>query len=86
MSTENCTLRGYRRQGRAGWRRAVGPNGLGTVAPYAGLVLADENERSWRAGARWSVAPDVSFGIEGTRSDNASDTEHGLMLRGSLGW
>ena len=64
----------------------AGPNGTGTVAPYAALGLAGEGARSWRAGVRWQVAPAVRLGIEGTRQENAGDDEQGLLLRGSLSW
>ena len=31
--------------------------GRGRVTPYAGLGLAEAGDRTWRAGARWSLAP-----------------------------
>ena len=64
------------------------PRGLGVVAPYAGFGLAGEGERSWRAGARWKLGPDVSLGLEATRREAANDDapEHGLTLRGALRW
>ncbi len=64
------------------------PRGLGLVTPYAGLSLADGGGRSWRTGARWLVAPDVTFSLEGTRREPANDDapEHGLMLRGTIRW
>ena len=65
------------------------PRGLGLVTPYAGLSLADGGGRAWRTGARWQVAPDVTFGFEGTRSEPANDDEapqHGVMLRGTIRW
>ena len=64
------------------------PRGLGLVTPYAGLSLAGGG-RAWRLGARWNVAPDVTFGLEGTRRESGNDDEppqHGLMLRGVLRW
>ena len=65
----------------------LGPLRLGTVTPYAGLGLADGGSRAWRAGARWSVAPEVTLGLEGTRSESAADpAEHAVMLRGALRW
>ena len=56
------------------------------MTPYAGLSLADGGERSWRAGARWQVAPDVTLSLEGTRREATNDhaPEHGLTLRGAL--
>ena len=64
------------------------PRGLGLATPYAGLSLAG-GWRAWRLGARWNVAPDVTFGLEGTRRESGNDDEppqHGLMLRGVLRW
>ena len=64
-----------------------GPAGLGVLTPYAALGLAGDDARTWRAGARWNLAPDVSLGLEGTRSESAADpAEHGAMLRGSVRW
>ena len=65
-----------------------GPAGLGTLTPYAGLGLAGDDARTWRAGARWSIAPDVSLNLEGTLSESANDDapEHGVMLRSAVRW
>ena len=64
-----------------------GPFRLGTVTPYAALGLAGDDTRTWRAGARWQVAPEVSLGLEGTRSESAGGApEQGLILRGSMRW
>ena len=65
------------------------PRGLGLVTPYAGLSLADGGGRAWRTGARWQVAPDVTLGFEGTRSEPANDDhppQYGVMLRGTIRW
>ena len=45
--------------------------GLGVVTPYAGLGLAGEGARSWRAGIRWQLAPDAGLSLEGTRREPA---------------
>ena len=64
-----------------------GPAGLGTLTPYAGLGLAGDDARTWRAGARWEVAPDVNLGLEGTLSESAGAApEHGVMMRSALRW
>ena len=79
---------GRRLEGELGYGLGA-PRGLGLVTPYAGLSLAGGGGRAWRLGARWNVAPDVTFGLEGTRSEPANDDEaprHGLMLRGVLRW
>ena len=64
------------------------PRGLGLVTPYAGLSLADGGGRAWRTGARWQMAPDIAFGLEGTRGEPANDDapEHGLTFRATLRW
>ena len=64
-----------------------GPAGLGVVTPYAALGLSGDDTRTWRTGARWNLAPDVTLGLEGTRSESANDdTEHGLMMRSAIRW
>ena len=65
-----------------------GPRGVGVVTPWAGLGLAREGERAWRAGARWKLAPDFTLGLEATRHEPSTNDppEHRLMLRGALHW
>ena len=65
-----------------------GPRGVGVATPWAGLGLAREGERAWRAGARWKLAPRFTLGLEGTRHEPSTDDppEHRLMLRGALHW
>ena len=46
----------------------AGPFRLGTATPYAGLGLGDGGARTWRAGVRWQLAPEVSLDLEGTRA------------------
>ena len=62
--------------------------GSGLVTPYAGLRLAGGDERAWRLGARWEVAPEgVTLGLEGTRRERAGEAPaQGLTLRGALRW
>ena len=63
------------------------PAGLGVATPYAGLGLAGNDARTWRAGARWAIAPEVTLGLEGTQSESADGApEHGLLLHGSVRW
>ena len=66
----------------------TGPRGVGVATPYAGLGLAREGERAWRAGARWDLAPRFTLGFEATRREPSTDAppEHRLMLRGALRW
>ena len=65
-----------------------GPRGVGVATPYAGLGLAREGERAWRAGARWKLAPGFTLGLEATRREPSANAppEHRLMLRGALRW
>ena len=61
------------------------PAGLGTAMPFTGVGLAGD-ARTWRAGVRWQVAPEASLGLQGTRTESAGGSEHGLRLHGSLRW
>ena len=65
-----------------------GPRGVGVATPYAGLGLAREEERAWRAGARWNLAPNFTLGLEATRREPSANgpPEHRLMLHGALRW
>ena len=62
--------------------------GRGLMTPFAGLALSDAGNRTWRSGVRWTLGPDVAFGIEGTRREPAGDEapEHGLAFRAMLRW
>ena len=62
--------------------------GRGVVTPYAGLGLAEAGDRTWRAGARWSLAPHLAMSVDGTRSEPANDDapEHGVQFRFTLHW
>ena len=63
------------------------PRGFGVATPYAGLSLAGDRERAWRAGARWKLAPDFTLGLEGSRRERAGGRpREALMLRGTLRW
>ena len=70
-----------------GYGLGVAP-GLGVVTPYAGLGLAGEGAQWWRMGARWQMAANASVNVEGSLYDAANDNgpEHGLLLRGHIGW
>ena len=60
----------------------------GVVTPWAGLGLAEAGDRTWRAGARWSLAPHLAMSLDGTRSEAANDDapEHGVQFRLILRW
>ena len=58
--------------------------GRGLMTPFAGLALSDAGDRTWRTGVRWTLGPDLSFGVEGTLreavNDNAAEHEIGFKL------
>ena len=60
----------------------------GVITPYAGLGLAEAGDRTWRAGARWSLAPHLAMSLDGARREPANDdaAEHGAMLRAAIRW
>ena len=62
--------------------------GRGVVTPYAGFGLAEAGDRTWRAGARWSLAPHLAMSLDGTRREPANDDapEHGVQFRFTLHW
>ena len=62
--------------------------GRGVVTPYAGLGLAEAGDRTWRAGARWSLAPHLAMSVDGTRREPSNDDapEHGVQFRFTLHW
>ena len=62
--------------------------GRGVVTPYAGLGLAEAGDRTWRAGARWSLAPHLAMSLDGTRREPANDDapEHAGQFRLTLRW
>ena len=62
--------------------------GRGVVTPYAGFGLAEAGDRTWRAGARWSLAPHLAMSLDGTRREPANDDapEHAAQFRLTLRW
>ena len=52
----------------AGYGFGLGP-AQGVLTPYAGLTLGEESARTMRGGARCQIGPDLSIGIEATRSE-----------------
>ena len=52
----------------------------GVLTPFAALTLGDA--RTWRAGARWHLAPEVALGLEaGASSAREGEADRSLMLR-----
>ena len=71
----------------AGWGfGAFGGRGL--MTPFAGLSLSDAGNRTWRSGVRWTVGPDLSFGVEGALREAANDNpaEHEIGFRLTARW
>ena len=62
--------------------------GRGVMTPWAGLGLAEAGDRTWRAGARWSLAPHLAISLDGARREPANDDapEHGVQFRLTLRW
>ena len=58
-----------------------GPRGRGVVTPYAGLGLATEESRTWRAVARWRIGADASLNLEGTQSEGRDRPGIGARVR-----
>jgi len=60
----------------------------GVVTPYVGFTGAGGESRAWRTGARWSIGPDATLGLEAVRNESAEDNapEHGVMLRCAVRW
>ena len=67
--------------------------GAGVMTPYVGLGLSGAGDgagdRAWRTGVRWTVGPDIAFGLEGTRSEPANDdadADNGVRFRATVRW
>ena len=60
----------------------------GVVTPYAGFGLAEAGDRTWRAGARWLLAPHLAMSLDATRREPANDDapEHAGQFRLILRW
>ena len=52
-------------QAEAGWGLASF-GGRGLMTPVAGLAISASGERTWSSGVRWTLGPDLAFGVEGT--------------------
>ena len=64
------------------------PGGSGALTPYAGLGLTEAGDRTWRAGARWSLAPTLAMSLDATRLERAGGNapDHGLAFRATFRW
>ena len=57
--------------------------GRGLMTPFAGLALSEAGNRTWRTGVRWTLGPDLSFGVEGAFREGANDdpAEHEIGFK-----
>ena len=62
--------------------------GRGLMTPFAGLALSDAGDRTWRTGVRWTLGPDLAFGVEGSLREAANDNagEHGVLFKFTSRW
>ena len=63
--------------------------GRGLVTPFVGLGLGRAEDRTWRAGARWSLAPHLAMGLDlltRRKPSNDDDAQHGGRFRLALHW
>ena len=52
----------------------------GVLTPFTGMTLGEE--RTWRAGARWDLAPEIALGLEThASSTQEGDVDRSVMLR-----
>ena len=61
--------------------------GAHLLTPYGGLALSDGGAGTLRVGGRLALGPSLRMSLEGDRRERMDgDPDHGLMLRGALGW
>ena len=62
--------------------------GRGLMTPFAGLSLSGAGNRTWRSGVRWTLGPDIAFGVEGALREAGTDNaaEHEIGFRASFKW
>ena len=58
----------------------------GLLTPYAGTVLADGADRTYRLGARWQGTRGLTLTLEGTRQEPARAQPLNQGLRFELSW
>ena len=58
------------------------------MTPFAGLSLSDAGNRTWRSGVRWTLGPDVAFGVEGALRESGNDNaaEHEIRFKLTARW
>ena len=76
-----------RLEAEAGWGLAAF-GGRGLMTPVAGLAVTAAGERTWSTGVRWTLGPDLAFGVEGTMHEAAGGgaAEPGIELQATARW
>ena len=65
----------------------AGFDGQGMINPYVGLLLGDDDSRSYRAGLNMEITSSMELRLEGSRKEQASDTpDHGIILQSRWLW
>ena len=60
--------------------------GRGGMLPFTGLRLAGP-DRAWRAGVKWTLGANATFGFEATRRESPlAPPAHGIEFRAALCW
>ena len=78
---------GGRLEAQFGYGLGLRGTARGTLTPYTGFSLTGGGTRSWRVGARVTMAPDVILGLEGIHREHDGDIrDRGVSLRGGLSW
>ena len=74
-------------EAEAGWGLAAF-GGRGLMTPVAGLAISAAGERTWSTGVRWTLGPDLAFGVEGTMHEAAGDgaAEPGIEFQATARW
>ena len=60
--------------------------GTGLLTPYAGTVLTDGADRTYRLGTRWTAVSGLTLALEGHRQELAGDQPVNQGLRLQVGW
>ena len=60
--------------------------GTGLLTPYAGTVLTDGADRTYRLGTRWTAVSGLTLALEGHRQEPAGDQPVNQGLRLQVGW
>ena len=58
----------------------------GLVTPYLSLSLGEESNSTYRAGARWNIAPNATMSLGFDHTKNQTNEEDVIMLQGRFRW